>query len=123
MTTALNGRRLGERALRILLTMVFVGAAVMKLAASEFEVSNFERFGYAPWFMYAVGIAQLLGAILLWVRGYVGYAALFLAAMMAGGAMSHLSAGDPVAMAIPALGLTALLCGLAFARRREFASV
>lgn len=119
MTGAFNGRRLGEWALRFLLTAVFVGAAGMKLTASEFEVSNFKRFGYPTWFMYAVGIAQLLGTVSLWVRGYVAYGALFLAAMMAGGVVSHLRAGDPVVMAAPALGLLALLCGLAFVRREE----
>ena len=123
MSTTLGWKGFGESALRLLLTTVFLCAAVMKLAASGFEVSNFERFGYATWFMYAVGVAQLLGAILLWVRGYVAYAALFLAALMAGGAVSHLRAGDPFVMAIPALGLTALLCGLAFARRGELSSV
>ncbi len=119
MTGAFNGQRVGGRVIRFLLAAVFVGAAGMKLAASEFEVSNFERFGYPSWFMYAVGIAQLLGAVLLWVRGYVAYGALFLAALMAGGVASHLHAGDPVIMAAPALGLLALLCGLAFVRRGE----
>lgn len=119
MTTAYQGRRLGERALRLLLTVVFVGAAGMKLVASEFEVSNFERFGYAPWFMYAVGIAQLIGAASLWVRGYAAYGALLLASLMVGGAVSHLRAGDPVVMAAPALGLLVLLCFLAFFRRGE----
>ena len=102
--------------------MVFVVAAGMKLAGSEFEVSNFERFGYGPWFMYAVGIAQVLGAVSLWVRGYVAYGALFLAALMAGGVFSHLHVGDPIVMTVPALGLLALLCGLAFARRNELLS-
>ncbi|GJE08732.1 MULTISPECIES: DoxX family protein [Methylobacterium] len=64
-----NGWRLGERALRLLLTAVFVGAAGKKLAASEFEVPNSESFGYAPWFMYAVGVTQLLGAAALLFRG------------------------------------------------------
>lgn len=123
MTTAHNGWRFGERALQLLLTAVFVGAAAMKLAASDFEVSNFERFGYAPWFMYAVGVAQLLGAAALWFRGYAAYGALFLASLMAGGAVSHLRAGDPVVMAVPALGLLALLCCLAFARRGELSAL
>lgn len=114
MTAASNGRRLGERGDRFLLAAVFVGAAGMKLAAAEFEVSNFERFGYPSWFMYAVGIAQLLGAVSLWVLGYVAYGALFLAAMMAGGVVGNLRVGDPVVMAALALGLLALLCGLAF---------
>ncbi|WP_425529956.1 DoxX family protein [Stenotrophomonas maltophilia] len=52
-----------------MLTAVFVGAAGKKLAASEFEVPNSESFGYAPWFMYAVGVTQLLGAAALLFRG------------------------------------------------------
>lgn len=122
MSITLRGRQLGDRALRSLLTTVFVVAAGMKLAASEFETSNFARFGYAPWFMYAVGVAQLVGAVSLWIRGYVAYGALLLAVLMAGGAVSHLRAGDPLVMAVPALGLLALACSLAFARRNELRS-
>ena len=94
MPATFDWRRLGDRALRLLFSTVFTVAGGMKLVAAEFEVSNFERFGYANWFMYAVGIAQLLGAASLWVRRYVAYGALFLATMMAGGAVSHLRAGD-----------------------------
>ncbi|WP_244538661.1 hypothetical protein [Methylobacterium sp. ap11] len=66
-----------------------------------------------------MGIAHLLDTISLWVRGYVPYGALFLAAKIAGGIVSHLRVGDPVVMAAPALRLLALLCGLAFVRRSE----
>ncbi|AWN36345.1 DoxX family protein [Methylobacterium radiodurans] len=115
-------RGLGDRALRLLLATVFVVAAGMKLTASDFEVQNFARFGYASWFMYAVGFTQLLGAGLLWIRGYVAYGAIVLAALMAGGVASHLRAGDPVVMAAPALGLLVLLVGLAVNRRDELSS-
>jgi hypothetical protein len=109
----------------MLLATVFVGAAGTKLAASESETMNFARFGYAPWFMYLAGLAQMLGAILLWVRGYVAYGALLLAVLavlMAGGAVSHLRVGDPAMLAAPALGLMALLCGIAVAHRHELPS-
>nr|WP_041929075.1 DoxX family protein [Methylorubrum extorquens] len=118
-------RQLGDRALRILLATVFVRAAGMKLAASESETMSFARFGYAPWFMCLVGLAQMLGAILLWVRGYVAYGALLLAVLavlMAGGAVSHLRVGDPAMLSAPALGLMALLCGIAVAHRHELPS-
>ncbi len=105
--------------LRGLLTAVFVVAAAMKFSAVEFEVSGFARFGYPPWFMYAVGAAQLLGAVLLWGRGTVAAGALLLAAVMAGAVASHLRAGDPLPMALPALVLLVLLAGLAWTRRRE----
>jgi hypothetical protein len=104
---------------------VFVGAAGMKLVASEFETMNFARFGYAPWFMYLAGLAEMLGAVLLWVRGYVAYGALLravLAVLMAGGAVSHVRVGDPAMLAAPAPGLMALLCGIAVAHRHELPS-
>ncbi|KMO21139.1 DoxX family protein [Methylobacterium platani] len=120
MTTTIAGPRLGLL-LRGLLTAVFLAAAGMKLAATPFEVAGFARFGYPHWFMLAVGAAQALGAVLLWVRGATCHGALLLAAIMAGAVASHLRAGDPVAMALPALVLLALLAGLAYARRGEVA--
>ncbi|MGX7704571.1 DoxX family protein [Methylobacterium sp. Gmos1] len=119
MTSTSTGPRFGGLLLRGLLTAVFVTAAGMKFAAVPFEVAGFARFGYPLWFMYAVGAAQLLSAALLWRRGTVAHGALLLAAVMVGAAFSHLRAGDPVAMALPALVLLGLLAGLAFARRGE----
>jgi len=69
-----------------------------------------------------LGIEPSKGSILLWAQGYVAYAALFLAASMAGG-VDHPRVGDPVVMAIRALGLTALLFALAFPRRGETSAV
>ncbi|AWN54112.1 DoxX family protein [Methylobacterium sp. 17Sr1-1] len=119
MTSTSTGSRFGGLLLRGLLTAIFVTAAGMKFAAVPFEVAGFARFGYPLWFMYMVGAAQLLGAALLWCRGTVAYGALLLAAVMVGAAFSHLRAGDPVAMALPALVLLGLLAGLAVARRGE----
>ena len=55
---------------RAILTLIFTAAAGMKFAALPFEVAGFERFGYPLWFMYVIGALQLLGAVLLWVRGF-----------------------------------------------------
>ncbi|KMO33003.1 DoxX family protein [Methylobacterium variabile] len=119
MRVTFPGTRRGGLLLRGLLTVVFVAAAGMKFAAVPFEVAGFARFGYPLWFMYAVGAAQLVGAALLWGRGTVAHGAVLLAAVMVGAAGSHLRAGDPVAMALPALVLLGLLAGLAYARRGE----
>ncbi|MCF4127589.1 DoxX family protein [Methylobacterium sp. SyP6R] len=119
MTSISTRPHVGGLLLRGLLTAIFVAAAGMKFAAVPFEVAGFARFGYPLWFMYAVGAAQLLGAVLLWGRATVGYGALLLAAVMVGAAFSHLRAGDPIVMAVPALVLLGLLLGLAYARRGE----
>jgi putative oxidoreductase len=120
MTSTSTGPHFGGLLLRSLLTAVFVTAAGMKFAALPFEVAVFTRFGYPLWFMDMVGAAQLLGAALLWGRGTVAYGALLLAAVMVGAAFSHLHAGDPAVMALPALVLLGVLAGLAYARRGEW---
>jgi hypothetical protein len=119
MTETRNWQQTGSVALRVLLTAVFLLAAGMKFASVEFEVSGFARFGYPLWFMYAVGLLQLVGAVLLWVRGYVAYGALLLAVLMVGAVGSHLRAGDPALMPVPAFVLLILLAGLAYVRRSE----
>jgi hypothetical protein len=119
MTFTQTRLRAGGLVLRRLLTAVFLAAAGMKFAAVPFEVSGFARFGYPLWFMYAVGAGQLGGAPLLWVRGWSAHGALWLAAIMVGAVGSHLRAGDPVPMMLPAAVLLALLAGLAWARRGE----
>ncbi|MGU3536796.1 DoxX family protein [Methylobacterium sp. A54F] len=119
MTSTRNGRQIGSWVLRGLLTVFFLIAAGMKFAAVEFEVSGFARFGYPLWFMYAVGIAQLVGAILLLSRRHVAHGALLLAAIMVGAVASHLRAGDPALMPVPAFVLLIVLSGLAYARRSE----
>ena len=112
-------RRTGSIVLRGLLTMVFLVAAGMKFAAVPFEVEGFARFGYPLWFMYVVGALQLLGAVLLWTRECVALGAGLLAVIMIGAVGSHLLAGDPILMPLPAFVLLILLRSVAYARRSE----
>lgn len=120
MAQSWDRRRVGGVALRGLLTVVFLVAAGMKFAAVPFEVAGFARFGYPLWFMYVVGALQLLGAVLLWTRGCVALGAGLLAVLMVGAVGSHLLAGDPALMPLPAFVLLILLSGVAYARRSEF---
>lgn len=112
-------RRVGGAVLRGLLTAVFLVAAGTKFAAMPFEVAGFARFGYPLWFMYVVGALQLLGAVLLWTRGCVAFGARLLAVLMVGAVGSHLNAGDPILMPVPAFVLLILLMALAYTRRSE----
>lgn len=108
---------------RAILTLIFTAAAGMKFAALPFEVAGFERFGYPLWFMYVIGALQLLGAVLLWVRGFTAAGATLLAILMAGAVGSHWYAGDPAATMLPPLVLLIALAGLAYARHAEFAAM
>ena len=119
MTKVWDRRRVGGMVLRGLLTVVFLVAAGMKFAAVPFEVEGFTRFGYPLWFMYVVGALQLLGAVLLWIRGCVGLGAGLLAVLMVGAVGSHLLAGDPALMPLPAFVLLILLGGVAYSCRHE----
>ncbi|QGY03582.1 DoxX family protein [Methylobacterium mesophilicum SR1.6/6] len=119
MAQGSDRRRIGDVVLRGLLTAVFLAAAGMKFAAVSFEVEGFARFGYPLWFMYVVGALQLLGAVLLWTRGCVALGAGLLAVLMVGAVGSHLLAGDPALMPLPAFVLLILLSGIAYARRAE----
>lgn len=103
--------------LRVLLAAVFVAAGVMKLAAVEFEVQGFAHFGYALWFMYAIGVLELGAGLALLFRRSAAPAALLLGVVMVGAAFSHLRAGDGVLLALPALVLLVLLALVGAARR------
>jgi uncharacterized membrane protein YphA (DoxX/SURF4 family) len=128
-TTEISGaaparaRARAEAALRALLAAVFLVAGGMKLAAVEFEVRGFEHFGYAPWFMYAVGVLEAGAGLALLFRRAAAPAALLLGAVMVGAAASHLRAGDGVLLAVPALALLALLAAVGTARRGDLLPV
>lgn len=119
MTRIRDRRRVGSVALRGLLRAVFLVAAGMKFAAVPFQVASFARFGYPLWFMYVVGALQLVGAVLLWTRGCVALGAGLLAVIMVGAVGSHLLAGDPALMPLPAFVFLILLSGIAYALRAE----
>jgi putative oxidoreductase len=112
-----------ELALRALLAAVFALAGGMKLAAVEFEVRGFEHFGYAPWFMYAIGVLELGAGLALLRRRSATPAALVLGAVMVGAAASHLRAGDGVLLALPALAFLGLLAVVGAARRGDLAAM
>jgi hypothetical protein len=62
--------------LKILITLVFVGAAWQKFTGKV--AANWERWGHTRQFMYAAGIAELIALVLFWWPGMqlVGAAAL-----------------------------------------------
>ena len=95
----------------ILLGIAFLGAGLSKLSGAEAMAASFERFGYPLWFMYFVGIAEVAGAIGLFVQRTAFYAAVCLGMLMIGALGTHLM-HDPPLQAIPSLMLV-ILCGSA----------
>ena len=62
--------------LKLLISLIFVGAAVQKFTGKV--APDWERWGYSRQFMYATGIAELVGLALFWWPGFelVGVAGL-----------------------------------------------
>jgi hypothetical protein len=62
--------------LKLLLSAIFAGAAFQKFTGTV--APNWDRWGYSRRFMYATGIAEIGGLVLLWWPGLelVGAAAL-----------------------------------------------
>ena len=50
--------------LKLLISLIFVGTAVLKLTGKV--APDWERWGYPRQFMYATGIAELVGLALFW---------------------------------------------------------
>ena len=95
-------------ALKIMVTFVFVAAAVMKFTRKN--VPELERWGYPRQFMYAIGVAEIASVALLWWPGlqFVGgvLMALVLLGALATLVRHHESASH---IALPALTLAAVL--------------
>ena len=95
----------------VLLAVVFFGSGFVTLSGSEMMAATFQRYGYSLWFMYFVGIAEVAGAIGLFVQRTAFYAAACLGVLMIGAVCTHLI-NDPPAQAMPAL-IVLVLCGVA----------
>ena len=119
-------KSIGRTALSILIALAFIAAAYMKLTTNQMEVDVFAHFGYAPWFMYLIGILELLGGLGVLLGSYVDVrlprlAAGCLLALMMGVLYSH-ATHDPVSMMIPAIILTTLLCGYLYITKEKTTS-
>ena len=70
--------------LKLLITVIFAGAALQKFTGSV--APNWDRWGYSRRFMYATGIAELVALALFWwprfeTVGAVGLALVLLGAL------------------------------------------
>ena len=90
--------------LKLVISVIFVGAAVQKFTGTV--APNWDRWGYSRRFMYATGIAALVGVALFWWPGLelVGAAGLGLVLLGALGTLiTHRESLSHVAL--PALTL------------------
>ena len=56
--------------LAYILGALFIAAAVMKLLGTKMEVQVFQTVGLGMWFMYFVGVFELLAGVLTLIKKY-----------------------------------------------------
>lgn len=110
--------------LQILLTVAFLVIGLSKLTGSEPMATNFATWGYPAWFLTAIGLAQIAGALALivgfWRPAVAAAGAAWLGAIMLGAIYTHFfrDPAGPVA-AIQSIVLLALLAIVAVYRARQ----
>ncbi|MEM9168644.1 MAG: DoxX family protein [Pseudomonadota bacterium] len=98
-----------------LVTAVMAMGGSAKLAGAPIVLESFEKLGLPRWFATFIGVAELAGAVGIWVRPTSLWAALGIAIIMVGALYYHaafppLSAGAPAAVVL-------LICGYIASRR------
>lgn len=101
--------RIAAIILQVLLTIAFLGAGGVKLAGAEDIVAQFHEFGLPIEAMYAVGGAEVAGALGLWIRPLRVLAATGLIGLMMGAVGSHVMVGHPLDQVAPSAVLLGLL--------------
>jgi len=102
--------------LRLLLAAFFAFLAYKNLTGDARMVEDFRRWDYGDGFRIAVAVAQLAGAVALFVPPLTFVGALGLAVVLAGALVTHLR-HDPPASALPALVCLLLLLPVLWAAR------
>lgn len=102
-------RRVVGWCLVVALSLVFLAAGAAKFRAPAWQ-EKFEAWGYPAWVWAGVGIAEIACAILLFVPRSRRWAALALAAIMAGAAATHLWHAE-----LPRIAVNAALAGMSLA--------
>ena len=76
--------------LQLLLAALFAIQGIMKLSGSATWISRFRAWGYPDRFYFVVGLAELLGAVLLLIPRLAKFGAVMLIVVMVGATATHL---------------------------------
>lgn len=90
------------------LLVVFTLSGLMKLAGTSRSRSDFERWGYPPFFRITVGLVELAAVAMMFQEATRGRAALVLLVLMAAALGTHIKLKEWAAAPIPVI-LGALL--------------
>ena len=109
-------KQIGTWALTVALAGFFLLAGGVKLQGAPAQVDNFAHWGYPEWFLYVIGVVEVVGGIGLLAPRLAAYAALLLGGTMLGASLTHLVHNEMKAFPIP-LVIVGLLAVVAYARR------
>lgn len=98
-----------------LVTMIMLLGGASKLMGVPEALESFSRLGLPTWFATFIGIAEISGAIGIWIKRTSLWAALGISIIMIGALYYHISF-PPLAVGIPAL-FVLLMCGFIASRR------
>src|SRR6185369_7446743 len=103
----------------LLLALVCLRSGWLKVSSNIFWVRDFHRWGYPDEFRVAVGIAELVSAVLLLIPRLAGYGASLFAVVMLGAIYTHATHNESSRLPFNFF-LLALSLVLAFMRRPNF---
>jgi uncharacterized membrane protein YphA (DoxX/SURF4 family) len=101
--------------LQSLLAALFAIQGIVKLSGSSVWISRFRAWGYPDRFYFVVGLAELLGAVLLLIPRLAKFGAVMLIVVMAGATVTHLIHREP--QFVTTIVLVALLAIVLYMRR------
>jgi len=106
----------------LLLSLPLLAAGMPKLLGQGGWVTAFAHWGFPSWFVPVVGVAEVVGATLMFVPRIATVGASMIAVVMAGAAMTHALHDE-----MPRVAFTSMLCLLAmliaWSRRRDFSII
>jgi|TARA_B100002003_G_scaffold90810_1_gene84794 uncharacterized membrane protein YphA (DoxX/SURF4 family) len=92
-------------AIKILVSLAFLGAGLSKLAGVEMMVTTYEEIGFGQWFRYLTGVIEVGSVILLWLGSKQVFGAFLLVCTMLGAVLTHYFILGPSAVPAIVLGL------------------
>ncbi|HEX5436369.1 MAG TPA: DoxX family protein [Gemmatimonadaceae bacterium] len=106
-----RARRAGLLLLQSITAAVFLVAGIAKLSGSASMIAFFQAVGFGQWFRYAVGVAEVVGGVLLLLPRLAGLGALFLTVEMLGAMATQALVlhASPLAAAIMLIPLIAIV--------------
>lgn len=86
----------------VFVSAILLMGGVMKLSGQEMALQSFADLGMPSWFGTFIGVAEIAGAIGIWLRPLSSLAAIGIAIVMAGALYYHVNF-PPISAGVPAL--------------------